>query len=104
MPDTSNLGLSKSKMQTTPSSLPIYREKVAAYARDNADSNPGKMLFPVIFDDEALKYPFDRAVQEGSSGSENFAWRSEKNVVQQTMLETRDNEVVKVMTRCSAVH
>ena len=58
----------------------------------------------VIVGDEALKYPFGRAVQQGSSGSENLAWRGEKNVVQQTVLETGDNEVVKVMTRYSAVH
>ena len=62
------------------------------------------MLFSVIVGDEALKYPFGRAVQQGSSGSENLAWRSEKNVVQQTMLETEGDEVTEVMTRCSAVH
>ena len=62
------------------------------------------MLFPVIVRDEALKYPFGRAIQQGSSGSENLAWRIEKNIVQQTILETGDNEVVEVMTRYSAVH
>ena len=59
------------------------------------------MLFPVIVGGEALKYPFGRAVQQGSSGSENLAWHNEKNVVQQTMPETGDDEVVEVMTRCS---
>ena len=54
------------------------------------------MLFPVIVDDEALEYPFGRVVQQGSSGSKNFAWFSEKNVVQQTMLEAGDNEIVEV--------
>ena len=58
----------------------------------------------MIVGDEALEYPFGRAVQQDSSGSENLAGRSEKNVVQQTMLEAGDNEVVEVMTRCSAVH
>ena len=62
------------------------------------------MLFPVIVGDEVLKYPFGRAVQQGSSGSDNLAWSSEENVVQQTMLETGDNEVVEVLTRCSTVH
>ena len=57
---------------------------------------------PAIVGDEALKYPFGRAVQQGSSGSDNLTWHSEKNVVQQTMLETGYNEVVEVMTRCSA--
>ena len=62
------------------------------------------MLFPVIVGDEVFKYPFGRSVQQSSPGSKNLAWRSEKNVVQQTMLETRDNEVVEVMTRCSGVY
>ena len=61
------------------------------------------MLFPVIVGDEALKHPFGRTIQQGSSGSEDLAWGSEKNVVQQTMLETGENEAVEVMTRCSAV-
>ena len=60
------------------------------------------MLFPVIVGDETFKYPFGRVVQQSSSGSENILWRSEKNVVQQTMLEAGDNEVVEVMTRYSA--
>ena len=55
------------------------------------------MLFAVIVGDKALKYPFDRAVQQGSFSSENLARRNEKNVVQHSMLERRDNEVVKVM-------
>ena len=80
------------------------RKKVAPYARHNEDSDPRKMLFPVIASDEALKYPFGRVVQQGSSGSENLARRSEEDIVEQTMLEIGDNEVVEVMTRCSAVH
>ena len=74
------------------------------YARHNEDSDSCKMLFPVIVGDEALTYLFTRAVQQDSSGSDNLAGRSEKNVVQQTMLEIRNNEVVEVMIRCSAVH
>ena len=62
------------------------------------------MLFAVIVGDEALKYPFDRAVQQVSFGNENLTWRNEMNLVQQTMIETGDNAVVEVMTRCSVVH
>ena len=92
-------------METTPFFVAdLIEKKVAPYARHNKDSDPRKMLFPVIVGDEALKYPFRRAVQQSSSGSENLAWRGEKNVLQQRMLETGDNEVVKVMTRCSVVH
>ena len=72
MPDNSSLGLSKSKMETTPFFVADLTEKNCALC---------KMLFPVTVGDEALKYPFGRAVQQGFSGSVNLAWRSEKGVV-----------------------
>ena len=98
MPDNSSLGLSSRKWKRRPSSSPIDKEMVALYARHNEDSDQRKVLFPMIVGDEALKYPLCRAVQHGSFSSANLAWRSEENVVQQTMLEIRDDEVVKVMT------
>ena len=105
MPDNSSLELSKSKMETTPFFVAdLTEEMFAPYARQNDDIDPRKMLFLVIVGDEVFKYPFGRIVQQSSSGSENLVWRSEKNVVQQTMLEAGDNEVVEVMTRYSAVH
>ena len=61
------------------------------------------MRFPVIVGDEALKFPFSHAVLQDFSGSENLAWRSEENIVQQTMLKTGDDKVAEVMTRRSAV-
>ena len=81
------------------------REKVAPCARHNEDSDPSKILSAAIVGDEALKDPFGRDFQQDSSGSENLAWRSEKNILiaQQTMLETEDSGVVESndqMLRC----
>ena len=57
MPDNSSLGLSKSEMETMPFSSPIWQRKDCALARYNRDSDPRKMLFPVIVGGEAFKYP-----------------------------------------------
>ena len=105
IPDDSSPGLSKSKNRTDALLRRQFdREKVAPYAKHNDGSDPRKMLFPMYVGDEALEYPFGLAIQKGSSGSENLARRRENNLVQQTILETENNSVVKLMTRCSAVH
>ena len=61
------------------------------------------MRFLVIVGDEALKSPFSLAVLQDFSGSQNLAWRSGENIVQQTMLKTGDDKVAEIMTRRSAV-
>ena len=36
------------------------------YVRHNEDSDPRKILFPVTVRDEALRYPFGRAVSKAT--------------------------------------
>ena len=93
MPDNSSLELSKSKMETTPFFVADLTEKRLC-------PMPGTMMIairarccsPAIVGDEALKYPFGRAVQQGSSGSDNLTWHSEKNVVLRKASAARINK------------
>ena len=63
MPGNSNLGLSKSKNGNYALLRRHFdREKVVPCARHNDNGDPRKMLFPVFVGDEALKYPFGRAL------------------------------------------
>ena len=61
------------------------------------------MIVAIVVGDDALKNSFAGAVKQCPPSGENLAGRSEARIVQETAIELRDEEVVKVVIRCSAV-
>ena len=61
------------------------------------------MTVAIVVGDNTLKNSFADAVEQDPSSGEDLARRSEARVVQETAIELRDEEVVEVVIRCSAV-
>ena len=61
------------------------------------------MTVAIVVGDDALKNSFAGAVEQRLPSGEDLARRSEARVVQETAIELRDEEVVEVVIRCSAV-
>ena len=61
------------------------------------------MTVAIVVGDDALKNSFVGAVEQRPPSCEDLARRSEARVVQETAIELRDEEVVEVVIRCSAV-
>ena len=61
------------------------------------------MTVAIVVGDDILKIPFAGAVEQRPPSDEDLARRSEGRVVQETEIEFRDEEVVEVVIRCSAV-
>ena len=61
------------------------------------------MTVAIVVGDDALKNSFVGAVEQRPPSGEDLARRSEARVVQETAIELRDEEVVEVVIRCSAV-
>ena len=61
------------------------------------------MTVAIVVGDDALKNSFAGAVEQRPPSVEDLARRSEARIVQETVIELRDEEVVEVGTRCSAV-
>ena len=61
------------------------------------------MTVAIVVGDDALKNYFAGAVEQRPPSGEDLAKRSEARIVQDTAIELRDEEVVEVVIRCSAV-
>ena len=61
------------------------------------------MTVAILFGDDALKNYFAGAIEQRPLSGENLAKCSEARLVQETAIELRDEEVVEVVIRCSAV-
>ena len=61
------------------------------------------MTFAIVVGDDALKNSFASVVEKHPPSVEDLARRSKVRIVQETSIELRDEEVVEVMIRCSAV-
>ena len=61
------------------------------------------MTVVIVVGDDALKNSFAGAVEQRLLSGEDLARRSEARIVQETAIELRDEEVVEVVIRCSAV-
>ena len=61
------------------------------------------MTVAIVVREDALKNSFDGAVGQRPPSDEDLARRSEARIVQETAIELRDEEVVEVVIRCSAV-
>ena len=62
------------------------------------------MTVALVVGDDALKNFFAGAVEQRPPSGEDLARCSEARIVQKTMIELRDEEVVEVVIRCSAVY
>ena len=61
------------------------------------------MTVAIVVGDDALKNSFTGAVEQRPPSGEDLARHSEGRTVQETANELRDEEVVELVTRCSAV-
>ena len=61
------------------------------------------MTVAIVVGDDALKNSFAGAVEQRPPSGEDFARRSEARIIQEMAIELRDEEVVEVVIRCSAV-
>ena len=61
------------------------------------------MTVAIIVGGDVLKNSFAGAVEQRPASGEDLARRSEARIVQETAIELRDEEVVEVVIRCSAV-
>ena len=61
------------------------------------------MTVVVVVGDDAPKNSFAGAVEQRPPSVENLEKRSEARIVQETAIELRDEKVVEVVIRCSAV-
>ena len=61
------------------------------------------MTVAIVVGDDALKNSFAGAVEQRPPSGEDLARCSETRVVQETAIKLRDEEVVEVIIRCSAV-
>ena len=61
------------------------------------------MTVAIVVGDDALKNSFAGAVEQRPPRGENLARRSEARIFQETAAEFRDEEVVEVVFRASAV-
>ena len=61
------------------------------------------MIIAITVGDDALNNSFSGAVEQRPSSGEDLARRGEARIGQETMIELRDEQVVKVVIRCSAV-
>ena len=61
------------------------------------------MTVAIVVDGDALKNVFAGAVEQRPPSSEDLARRSEVRVIQETAIELKEEEVVDVVIRCSAV-
>ena len=61
------------------------------------------MTVVIVVGDDALKNSFAGAVEQRPPSGEDLARRGEARIVQETAIELKDEEVVEVAIRCSAV-
>ena len=61
------------------------------------------MTVAIVVVDDALKNSFAGGVEQRPPSGKNLARCSEARIVQETAIELRDEEVVEVVIRCSAV-
>ena len=61
------------------------------------------MTIAIVGGDDALKNFFAGAIEQCPPSGENLARCCEACIVQETAIELRDEEVVEVVIRCSAV-
>ena len=61
------------------------------------------MIVATVVGGDAIIFFFAGAVEQHPPSGENFARRSEARIVQETAIELRDEEVVEVVMRYSAV-
>ena len=61
------------------------------------------MTIAIVVGDDALKNSFAGAVVQRPPSDEDLARNSEARIVQETAIEFRDEEVVEVVIRASAV-
>ena len=85
-------------METILFRVAVFTEK---RLRKIVDSN--KMAAAIVVDDDDLKNSFAGAVEQRPPSGENIARRSKARIVQEMAIELRDEEVVEVVIRCSAV-
>ena len=62
------------------------------------------MTVTIVVGDDTLKNSFADAIEQRLPNGEDIARRSEACIVQETAVELRDEEVVEVVIRCSAVY
>ena len=61
------------------------------------------MTGAIVVGDDALENSLAGAVEQRPPSGEDFARRSESRIVQETEIRLRNEEVVEVVIRCSAV-
>ena len=61
------------------------------------------MTVAIVAGDDAVRSSFAGAVERRLPSGEDLARRGEARIVQETPIELRDEEVVGVVIRCSAV-
>ena len=65
--------------------------------------NSNEMTVDIVVGDDGLKNSFAGAVEQPPPSGEDLERRSEARVFQETAIELRDEEIVEVVIRCSAV-
>ena len=81
----------------------LPQEEVAPNRGHNYDLDSNEITVAINVGDDALENSYAGAVEQRPPRGEGLARRSEASLVQETAVELRDEKVVELVIRCSAV-